>query len=182
LKLKYYNAIGFLGFIISVFGTIIFGLGINKSEFIESLSFLIWSLGMIIITGWWFKLEKRIKVRFSMVILLSGQIMLFLFSESIFNKNYVNNLSILVFLVLFTGSILFFKWSRRNYRMRQNFRNSVKKIILEKQRNRCAKCHHKLSIIQFDHKDGNRFNNETTNCQALCPNCHAIKTLKEIKK
>lgn len=181
MKHNHSNVIGFLGFIISFIGTIIFGLEINKSEVLMYLSFLIWGFGIIIV-GWWFKREKRIKVKFSMMILLSGQVMLFLFSESIFNMNYINSSSILIFIVLFTGIILFFKWNMKKYRIRQNFRNSVKKTILKKQKNRCAKCHHKLSIIQFDHKDGNRFNNETNNCQALCPNCHAIKTLIEIKK
>ncbi|MEK0367332.1 MAG: HNH endonuclease signature motif containing protein [Nitrosopumilus sp.] len=28
----------------------------------------------------------------------------------------------------------------------------------------------------FDHTDGDRGNNNTSNCQALCPTCHALKT------
>ena len=28
----------------------------------------------------------------------------------------------------------------------------------------------------YDHKNGDRSNNKLSNCQALCPNCHAKKT------
>jgi len=42
-----------------------------------------------------------------------------------------------------------------------------------------------IGIWDFDHKDGNRYNNSPSNCQALCPTCHAKKTrglLKQEKK
>jgi 5-methylcytosine-specific restriction endonuclease McrA len=31
-------------------------------------------------------------------------------------------------------------------------------------------------VWNYDHKNGDRSNNKITNCQALCPNCHAKKT------
>lgn len=34
--------------------------------------------------------------------------------------------------------------------------------------------------FDFDHIDNDRSNNDFSNCQALCPNCHAIKTRREI--
>jgi hypothetical protein len=31
-------------------------------------------------------------------------------------------------------------------------------------------------IWDYDHKDGNRGNNKASNCQVLCPTCHAKKS------
>ena len=36
-----------------------------------------------------------------------------------------------------------------------------------------------LNVYDFDHKDNDRSNNSYSNCQALCPICHAIKTRKK---
>jgi hypothetical protein len=33
-----------------------------------------------------------------------------------------------------------------------------------------------LDVVDWDHKNGKRHDNSESNCQALCPNCHAIKT------
>lgn len=52
-------------------------------------------------------------------------------------------------------------------------RRKTKKKILEIQRNRCANCGKKSKIYDFDHIDNNSSNNDISNCQALCPNCHA---------
>jgi len=37
-------------------------------------------------------------------------------------------------------------------------------------------------IWDYDHKNGNRSNNKISNCQALCPNCHAKKDKRFVKK
>ena len=37
-------------------------------------------------------------------------------------------------------------------------------------------------IWDFDHIDGDSSNNSLSNCQALCPNCHAKKTRKTKKR
>ena len=44
---------------------------------------------------------------------------------------------------------------------------------------KCAHCKRILNVVDWDHKNGDRSNNQENNCQALCPNCHAIKTRKE---
>lgn len=31
-------------------------------------------------------------------------------------------------------------------------------------------------VLELDHKDSNHFNNEISNLQILCPNCHALET------
>jgi hypothetical protein len=59
---------------------------------------------------------------------------------------------------------------------RHVFPNSVKEKVLEKQHHKCANCNRLLNVVNYDHKNGDRSNNKVSNCQALCPNCHAIKT------
>ena len=59
---------------------------------------------------------------------------------------------------------------------RQHFSDSVKESVLRKQNHKCAQCKRILNVVDWDHKNGDRSNNNESNCQALCPNCHAIKT------
>jgi hypothetical protein len=66
--------------------------------------------------------------------------------------------------------------TRGKRRERQHFSDSVKQNILRKQDHKCAHCKRILNVVDWDHKNGNRSNNNESNCQALCPNCHAIKT------
>ena len=46
----------------------------------------------------------------------------------------------------------------------------------------CAICRRSVGVWDYDHKDGNRANNNAGNCQALCPNCHAKKTRGLLKR
>jgi hypothetical protein len=59
---------------------------------------------------------------------------------------------------------------------RKGFSDSTKERVLSNQRHRCASCKSILVTLDFDHIDGNRSNNDISNCQALCPSCHALKT------
>jgi hypothetical protein len=59
---------------------------------------------------------------------------------------------------------------------RHDFPNNIKERILKKQNHRCANCKRLLNVVDWDHKNGKRYDNSESNCQALCPNCHAIKT------
>ena len=60
---------------------------------------------------------------------------------------------------------------------RKDFSNKTKKSVLFRQGYRCNSCLKPLEGIQdFHHKNGNRSNNTSWNCEALCPNCHARKT------
>ncbi|MGQ0376045.1 MAG: HNH endonuclease [Nitrososphaerota archaeon] len=63
--------------------------------------------------------------------------------------------------------------------IRKGFPEQVKEQILKKQNLRCNNCRKLLTIMEFDHIDGNRGNNSPENCQALCPNCHAQKSRSE---
>jgi len=69
---------------------------------------------------------------------------------------------------------------------RQGFSESIKRQVLNNQRNKCYKCQEpigqvgaKLIWFDFDHIDGNNWNNDISNCQALCKNCHADKTERD---
>ena len=64
---------------------------------------------------------------------------------------------------------------------RKNFPKSVREIILIKQAFRCKACKKGFPKLHFDHIDGDRSNNSFSNCQALCPNCHA-KKIRTIRK
>ncbi len=62
---------------------------------------------------------------------------------------------------------------------RRQFSKLTKQKVLISQNFQCAKCKDPLEIADFDHIDGDKTNNDISNCQALCPNCHARKTRKK---
>jgi len=47
---------------------------------------------------------------------------------------------------------------------------------------KCAICKKRAGVWDYDHIDGDRSNNQATNSQALCSNCHAKKTLGLLKQ
>ena len=59
---------------------------------------------------------------------------------------------------------------------RRYFTMKTKKAILLFQGLRCRSCGNYTGVYDFDHIDGNKANNLSNNCQALCLNCHRIKT------
>jgi len=63
-------------------------------------------------------------------------------------------------------------------KLRRNFPEWVRAAILLIQQYRCRVCGCFLEVYEFDHIDGNPYNNHITNCQALCPTCHTKKTRK----
>ena len=97
-------------------------------------------------------------------------------------------IKIVVFLIFcYAGWTIYkrLKYRYGKYRKRQYFPTYIKEDTIRKQHYKCAICKRGINIWDFDHKDGNRSNNDPSNCQALCPNCHAKKTrglLKQWKK
>lgn len=71
-------------------------------------------------------------------------------------------------------------WKIKN--QRKSFTQLAKRRVLAKQKHRCAHCNRILVVVDFDHKNGNRGDSREINCQALCPNCHAIKTRQKTVK
>ena len=61
---------------------------------------------------------------------------------------------------------------------RKSFSESVKTQVLLNQLFTCKKCYRFLDVYEFDHIDDDRSNNKASNCQALCPTCHAKKSRK----
>jgi len=61
---------------------------------------------------------------------------------------------------------------------RRQFSKLTKQKVLINQNFQCVSCKSPLEFPDFDHIDGNSSNNDISNCQALCPNCHAEKTRK----
>ncbi|MGI0013662.1 MAG: HNH endonuclease signature motif containing protein [Nitrososphaera sp.] len=56
---------------------------------------------------------------------------------------------------------------------RNDFSEDVKKQVLRNQDHCCAICGRLLNVVDWDHKDGDRSNNDISNAGALCPICHA---------
>ena len=75
-----------------------------------------------------------------------------------------------------------------NIKNRQKFSSEVEQITLKKQGSRCNNpdCRKQVGVVkgrmvffEYDHIDGNPSNNEPSNCQVLCKNCHQLKTERE---
>jgi HNH endonuclease len=105
------------------------------------------------------------------------------------NNNNNKNENFVIPLIIIGGIIwLIYKEFTKRYgkhRERRYFLADVKEGTKRKQHHKCAICKRGTGIWDFDHKDGNRYNNSPSNCQALCPTCHAKKTrglLKQEKK
>jgi len=65
---------------------------------------------------------------------------------------------------------------------RRRFTKSDMIKTLNLQNKRCKDCKNKLKECDFDHADGDSTNNSLSNCQALCPNCHAKKSRRKKQK
>lgn len=59
-----------------------------------------------------------------------------------------------------------------------SYESKRKRVELE-QHNKCARCGldtwmGEKIILEYEHKDGNHFNNSRDNVECLCPNCHSL--------
>ena len=57
-------------------------------------------------------------------------------------------------------------------------RGRIRIRLMRERGHECEACHHtdwmgEPIMIEMDHVDGDRFNNDPTNLRLLCPNCHA---------
>jgi hypothetical protein len=62
--------------------------------------------------------------------------------------------------------------------LRRHFSGPVRQQVLDAQKYKCANCNMSIipPLVHYDHIDGNHSNDDFSNCQALCPNCHSLKT------
>ncbi|HJT85674.1 MAG TPA: HNH endonuclease signature motif containing protein [Nitrososphaeraceae archaeon] len=179
MKSRQRATIGIIGILTAIMSTF-FILSMN-SELFSLIFIFLWFLGIILIS-WWYNREKNLRLKLSMGVMLSAQIIMFLFGKSYSDEN--NNIILFNEFYLFNtlliglGIFYFVFKTKRKVVNRQSFSNLVKNEILKKQKYKCAKCKKTLSIYDFDHKDDDRSNNSYSNCQALCLICHAVKTRK----
>ena len=61
---------------------------------------------------------------------------------------------------------------------RNDFTDTTKSDTVIKQDFLCNRCKEPTDYMEFHHIDGDRSNNRPSNCEGLCPACHAIKTRK----
>ncbi|MGA9153822.1 MAG: HNH endonuclease signature motif containing protein [Candidatus Nitrosopolaris sp.] len=93
------------------------------------------------------------------------------------SDNWVGPFIISISVVIIIAAIAWKITHRKaKYKVRQAFPDSVKEKVLERQRHRCADCNRMLNVVDWHHKNRDRSDNRESNCVALCPNCHAIKT------
>ena len=70
-----------------------------------------------------------------------------------------------------------------NIKRKTSFPDYIKEEkVLRKQNDICTDCNKILNVVNWDHIGGDRSNNKESNCQALCPNCHVMKTVEETNK
>jgi len=175
-----------------VFATVLFAIFPTAPEFISEtkdgriwyLPIFLWVAGVAIVWAWFSRVERILRKRISMVFSIIGQILLWgsfyvvYFSEV--QRDYPYWL-IPAIIICWTIAVVFAKNKRiGQYKgvERRNFSYATTRVVLEKQKNCCAICKMNLTskIIQYDHVDGDRSNNEIDNCRALCSNCHSKKT------
>ena len=81
--------------------------------------------------------------------------------------------------ITITGLVILksYKKSRRvRSKERRGFTRLIKCSVLKRQNYKCGHCRKFLTAVDFHHKNRDRSDNRERNCQALCPNCHAIET------
>jgi hypothetical protein len=89
------------------------------------------------------------------------------------NSSDYSAFAVFIFIVIIIAVI--WKLTHRT-KKRRYFPADVKREVLKDQNYKCAICKRGAGVWDYDHIDGNRSNNDISNCQALCPNCHAKKT------
>lgn len=63
---------------------------------------------------------------------------------------------------------------------RKYFLKKTRDLKLKLENHRCEDCGRYNEHLEFNHKNCDRTNNHITNCELLCPNCHAKKHRKKI--
>jgi hypothetical protein len=147
----------------------------------------LWLLGIALIIIWMRK-ERSDLLKISMVFVVLGQIMLWVLiwepgNQNTFDSITINQIGFIVIILWLISGILVLIKKKKKYKYieRKEFPESLKEEILQKQKYKCGHYKTYLRVREFDHKDGDRSNNDISNCQALCPTCHSLKTSRDRK-
>lgn len=120
-----------------------------------------------------------------LLLLIISFVPIFLSSQSAYaqetNNSSATSFGYFVLFIFFMIALYLVVRRARRPKERRMFATEVKREIRKKQGYKCAICRWNSGVLDYDHKDGNRNNNKLSNCQALCPNCHAKKTRGLIK-
>lgn len=84
-----------------------------------------------------------------------------------------------IIILIIIVAVAFSRKGRPAFVERRGFSSTTKETVLRRQDHKCSHCHKLLDVVDYDHVDGDRSNNDASNCQALCPNCHAKKSRRE---
>ncbi len=160
----------------------------QEKNTVDNQLLILWLIGIALIVIWILK-ERSDLFTISMVFVVLGQIMLWVLKREPGNQNTFEPITInqIVFVIIILWSIsgilvLIKKKIKHKYTQRRGFPEYIKEEILQKQKKyKCAHCKSYLRAREFDHKDGDRSNNHISNCQALCPDCHVLKTSRDRK-
>lgn len=112
------------------------------------------------------------------VILISGLVSLVLWAVLALSDEPKNSVfPIIIFAVMV---LLLTKRKKRSGSSKGGIRRGWTEDQKESVRNRqggvCNKCGKHPPRWEYHHRDGNRSNNNLSNCEGLCPNCHSVKT------
>lgn len=85
------------------------------------------------------------------------------------------NFSLLFLIFIISSGWLIWILTHRT-KKRRSFTAQTRRHVLRIQNFKCGICKRNVGVWDYHHKDGNRGNNNTSNCQALCPTCHAKRS------
>ncbi|TSA17957.1 MAG: HNH endonuclease, partial [Nitrosopumilales archaeon] len=103
-------------------------------------------------------------------------------SSPIFNGNTLTGIVVFFIIIIVIGGII--KGARKPKQetyyspdlQRHGWTEIEKEKVRERQNGRCRKCERPPPRWEYHHRDGNRSNNNLSNCEGLCPNCHSLET------
>jgi hypothetical protein len=150
-----------------------------EKMFFEFLLFIV-----AILIAWRYTHKSKTRAAIAAILFISSILTWISHSLAEYNINASAQRMIAIFLLFVGLGVLSstrrkksIAWKKRRG-LRRQFSGSVREQVLKHQKYKCANCDMSISspLIHYDHIDGNHSNNDISNCQALCPNCHILKT------
>lgn len=105
--------------------------------------------------------------------------------DSVIDRSFYTNFYLFAFFIIMITGLVILKsidqLETKRPKARRGFTRVIRDNVLKKQNYKCDHCRRILNAVDFHHKNGDRSDNRERNCQALCPNCHAIETRGLVK-